>query len=98
MLGLKGLAVIISISCLGAVAQQSSLVCPTFSLVNVSSDNINNLVFGAFPPDTDPPDNDYNPGAIGPWYDIGSGIINVVRPGSVTRGQFFISFYGNEYM
>ena len=85
MPSLTSLAVTCWVLCLGA-AQQSSLLCPVYSLVNISDNNLDNLVFGAFPPDTEPPDNDYNPGAIGPWYDIGSGIINVIRPGSVTEG------------
>ena len=77
--------------CFQVSAQSSSLNCPAYSLVNVSSDNIDDLVFGAFSPDTEPPDNSYNPGAAGPWYDIASGIINVVRPGSITEGWSTLS-------
>ena len=83
---LSGLVCVWSLLLCVVNGQQSSLNCPRYSLVNVSDDNINDLVFGAFPPDSDIPENEYNPGAIGPWYDIGSGVINVVRPGSITEG------------
>lgn len=64
----------------------AQLDCSNISIVRVSTSNVDNLAFNDFPADTPIPTDDYNPGAIGPWYDIGSGIINVVRPGSVSEG------------
>ena len=68
----------------GSSGQQ--LVCPVEVLVNISSSDNNVLVFANFPPDSDSPDVSYDPGALGAWYDIASGIINTIQPGSVTEG------------
>lgn len=62
------------------------LVCPIEALVNVSATDRDVLVFSNFPPDSDSPDVSYDPGALGAWYDIASGIINTIQPGSVTEG------------
>ena len=83
---MRNIALFFTFLLVGVESQQSSLQCPVFSLVNVSAENQDDLVFAPFPSDTEPPDNDYDPGALGPWYDIASGIVNVIRPGSVTEG------------
>lgn len=79
---------LISVTILSQCNSQSSLQCPIEALVNVSTTNQSVLLFSDFPTDNlNLSDVSYNPGALGPWYDIGSGIINVVQPGSVTRGN-----------
>lgn len=66
-------------------AQSDELVCPNQILVTVTTSG---LEFEEFPPDYEvQSDVDYDPGAVGPWYAIAEGIINTVRPGSVTEGK-----------
>ena len=68
------------------LVDSQSLQCPLYPLANVSSTDNDTLIFAPFPTDSPPTDVTYDPGALGPWYSISSGIINVARPGSLTEG------------
>ena len=83
----------LTVTCLNQIEAQNSLQCPSYSLVNISSEDRDTLVFADFPPDTERPDDVYDPGALGPWYTIAAGIINVVQPGSVTEGVWVFSVH-----
>ena len=65
-----------------------SLQCPSYPLANVSRRDNDTLEFAPFPADSPTSEVNYNPGGLGPWYSIASGIINVARPGSVTKGTY----------
>jgi hypothetical protein len=79
------LALTIGTTLLLTCSAQTTLVCPAYPLVNVSATNNSNLQFSSFPPDNvSLGDVEYNPGALGPYYDIGAGVINVAQPGSLT--------------
>lgn len=73
----------------GTVSSQS-LQCPRYPLANVSSSDNDTLIFAPFPTDSPSTNVDYDPGALGPWYSISSGIINVARPGSFTEGIYIL--------
>ena len=93
-LRITSLIVLVTGSLLYACNAQSNvttpqLMCPTAPLVITSPTDNNELVFlNAASLNSSNDDVSYNPGALGPYYDIGSGIINVVQPGSVTRGMY----------
>ena len=69
------------------LAQSTELICDVS--INYASVGPNGqLVFAPFPPDyVVASEVEYDPGALGPWYSFSEGIINVVRPGSVTEGK-----------
>lgn len=86
---LKRLVALILVTCVYMLScqGQSSFQCPSYQLVNVSRNDSNLLLFSEFPSDSPPQDVSYNPGALGAWYEISSGIINIVQPGSLTQGK-----------
>ena len=45
------------------------------------------LTYSPFPPGTDSLDTSYNPGAIGGWYSLASGFVDLIRPGSLPYGK-----------
>ena len=58
------------------------------SEVYVTVGNDGELDFEPFPEDyMVASEVEYDPGALGPWYNFAEGIIEVVRPGSVTEGE-----------
>ena len=70
------------------LAQTVELVCDVSVEYAMVDENTGELVFASFPPDyVVASEVEYDPGALGPWYNFAEGIINIVRPGSVTEGE-----------
>ena len=68
------------------LAQSVELTCSA-SVVYVEVDDSGGLEFASLQGDyVAASEVDYDPGPLGPWYSIAEGIIDVVRPGSVTEG------------
>lgn len=58
--------------------------CPSDSVLVGSNGT---LVFRALPPGSDNSDPVYDPGAIGGWYSLAGGFVDVVRSGSLPYGE-----------
>ena len=62
-----------------------TLRCPSES-VKVGSNG--SLMFRPLSPGSDNPDPVYDPGAIGGWYSLAAGFVDVVRPGTLPYGEW----------
>ena len=75
--------VAVVLSLLSSAPLMGAVQCPRDS---VTVDN-GSLVFRALSPGTANTDPNYDPGAIGGWYSLASGFVDVVRSGSLPYSE-----------
>ena len=68
-----------------------SVTCPEKSVM-VSGNG--SLTFSPLSPGADNIDPTYNPGAIGGWYALAAGFVDVTRSGTLPYGEYFGPMFG----